>query len=216
MVFDGKDMKGADESAPYPINYSAHYPKTKAMAEQSVLKACENGLCSIILRPHLIWGPEDNHLVPAILARAHRLRQIGDGSNRVDTVYIDNAALAHLLAQKALSNNPSLSGRIYFISQDKPIRLWEMVNHILAAGEKPPVTRTISPQQAYVIGAMMESLFRILKIKHEPPMTRFLAQELSLSHWFNISAAKRDLGYTPKISTEKGLEQLKKWLRCQS
>lgn len=216
VVFDGKDMKGADESAPYPINYSAHYPKTKAMAEQSVLKACENGLCSIILRPHLIWGPEDNHLVPAILARAHRLRQIGDGSNRVDTVYIDNAALAHLLAQKALSNNPSLSGRIYFISQDKPIRLWEMVNHILAAGEKPPVTRTISPQQAYVIGAMMESLFRILKIKHEPPMTRFLAQELSLSHWFNISAAKRDLGYTPKISTEKGLEQLKKWLRCQS
>jgi nucleoside-diphosphate-sugar epimerase len=212
VVFDGKDIKGADESAPYPRNYNAYYPKTKAMAEQSVLKACENGLCSIILRPHLIWGPEDNHLVPAILARAHRLRQIGDGSNRVDTVYIDNAALAHLLAQKALSNNPSLSGRIYFISQDKPIRLWEMVNHILAAEEKPPITRTISPPKAYMIGVIMETLFRLLRIKQEPPMTRFLAQELSLSHWFNISAAKRDLKYEPKVSIEEGLKRLRKWL----
>jgi nucleoside-diphosphate-sugar epimerase len=212
VVFGAKDMKGTDESVPYPRNYSAAYPKTKAVAEILIRKACEDGLCSVILRPHLIWGPNDNHLVPSILARAHRLRQIGDGRNRVDTVYIDNAALAHLLAQKALSNNPALSGRIYFISQDSPVKLWEMVNLILAAGEKPPVTRTISPQKAYVFGAIMEFIFHIFRIKHDPPMTRFLARELSLSHWFNISAAKKDLMYKPNVSIEEGLEHLKKWL----
>ena len=213
VVFDGQDMKGVDESSPYPKKFKAHYPKTKAMAEQSILSACKNGLKAIILRPHLIWGPGDNHLAPRILTRARRLRQIGDGSNKVDTIYIDNAAIAHLLAQKALSKDPALSGRIYFISQDRPIKLWEMINHILAAGAKPSVTRTISPKKAYVIGAMLESIFRVLKIKREPPMTRFLAQELSLSHWFDIRAAKKDLGYTPKTSTNEGLEHLKKWLR---
>jgi 2-alkyl-3-oxoalkanoate reductase len=212
VVFDGRDMKGANESSPYPKKFKAHYPKTKARAEQSILAASKNGLKAIILRPHLIWGPGDNHLAPRILARAHRLRQIGDGENKVDTIYIDNAARAHLLAQKALSKDPSLSGRIYFISQDRPVKLWEMINHILAAGAKPPVARTISPKKAYVIGAMLESIFRILSIKGEPSMTRFLAQELSLSHWFDISAAKKDLGYTPKISTAEGLAQLKRWL----
>jgi 2-alkyl-3-oxoalkanoate reductase len=213
VVFDGQDMKGVDESIPYPKKFKAHYPKTKAMAEQSVLMASRNGLKAIILRPHLVWGPGDNHLAPRILARAHRLRQIGDGENKVDTIYIDNAAHAHLLAQKALSKDPSLSGRTYFISQDHPIKLWEMINHILAAGAKPPVTRTISPKKAYLIGAMMESIYRILSIKQEPPMTRFLAQELSLSHWFDIRAAKKDLGYTPKISTTEGLVRLKRWLQ---
>lgn len=212
VVFDGQDMKGIDESTPYPKKFKADYPKTKAMAEQNILKAAKNGLNAIILRPHLIWGPEDHHLAPRILARAHRLKQIGDGSNMIDTIYIDNAAHAHLLAQKALSKDPSLSGRIYFISQDRPVKLWEMINHILAIGSKPPVTRTISPKKAYLIGAMLESIFHILRIKHEPPMTRFVALELSRSHWFDISAAKKELGYTPKTSTAEGLEQLKKWL----
>jgi nucleoside-diphosphate-sugar epimerase len=213
VVFDGGDMAGVDESAPYPARYHASYPKTKAMAEQAVITATDQTLKTIILRPHLIWGPADNHLVPRILARADSLRQVGDGSNRVDTIYIDNAARGHLLALEALEKDPSLSGRVYFISDDQPIGLWEMVNRILAAGGKPPVTRTVSPRAAYAIGAMLEWIYRRLHIAGEPKMTRFVARELATSHWFDITAAKRDLGYTAEVSIEEGLRRLKAWLR---
>ncbi len=213
VVFDGQDMEGVDESVPYPGRYHAHYPHTKALAEQKVLAAAKNGLPAMALRPHLIWGPGDNHLVPRILARAHRLRQVGNGRNRVDTIYVDNAAQAHLLAESQLKSNPSLSGKTYFISQDAPIPLWEMVNHFLAAGGKQPIKKTISPGLALLAGAFFESMFKLLHLKSEPPMTRFVARELATAHWFDISAAKADLGYVPTVSTEEGLKRLAEWLR---
>jgi 2-alkyl-3-oxoalkanoate reductase len=213
VVFDGGDMAGTDESAPYPTRYHAPYPQTKAMAEQAVRAAADRTLKTVVLRPHLIWGPEDNHLVPRIIARAGSLRQVGDGANRVDTIYIDNAARGHVLALEALDRNPSLSGRVYFISDDHPIALWEMVNRILDAGGKPPVTRTVSPQAAYVVGAALEWIYRTLHLTGEPKMTRFVARELATSHWFDITAAKRDLGYTAEISIDEGLRRLKAWLR---
>ena len=92
VIFNGGNMEGVDESVSYPASFHAHYPKTKALAEKMVLEAAGDGLPVIVLRPHLIWGPGDNHLVPTILSRAARLRQVGDGTNRVDTIYIDNAA----------------------------------------------------------------------------------------------------------------------------
>jgi len=215
VVFDGRNMEGVDESTPYPAIFHAHYPRTKAMAEKQVIQAAADGLPAIVLRPHLIWGPGDTHLAPRIIARAHRLRQVGDGTNRVDTIYIDNAAHAHVLAAANLKRNPHLSGRIYFISQDEPIALWKMINHILAAGGKPPVTRTISPAAAYLAGALCEGLFGLLRLRREPPMTRFVARELATSHWFNIQAAKTDLGYAPLVSTAEGLARLAEWLRTQ-
>ena len=201
-------MEGVDESVPYPEAYHTHYPHTKALAERAVLGAVRDGLQAVILRPHLIWGPGDPHLMPRILARANRLRIVGTGRNRVDTIYIDNAARAHLLAAKALRDRPELSGRVYFISQDDPIPLWEMVNAILAAGGKPPVRRKISLRRAAWIGFALEWLYRAFPIPGEPPMTRFVAAELACAHWFDISAAKRDLGYRPEVSTEEGLKRL--------
>ncbi len=215
VVFDGQDMEGVDESAPYPAVFHAYYPRTKAMAEQQVLQAAAAGLPAIVLRPHLIWGPGDTHFAPRIIARADRLRQVGDGTNRVDTIYIDNAAHAHVLAEESLRRNPQLSGRVYFISQDEPVALWEMVNHILAAGGKPPVTRTISPVAAYLAGAICEGIFGLLRLRRETPMTRFIARELATSHWFNIQAAKTDLGYAPLVSTAEGLTRLTGWLQAQ-
>ena len=212
VVFDGTDMQGVDESAPYPDDYHAPYPKTKALAEQAVLAAADGELKTVALRPHLIWGPEDNHLVPRIIARANSLRQVGDGSNRVDTIYIDNAARAHVLAMQVLEKNPAVSGRVYFISDDDPIGLWEMVNRILDAGGKPAVTRRISPAAAYAIGSMLEWAYRTFGIAGEPKMTRFVARELATAHWFDISAAKRDLGYTADISIDEGMRRLKAWL----
>jgi len=216
VVFNGSDMEGVDESVPYPDRYLAHYPATKAQAERRVLTAAREGLRAVILRPHLIWGPEDNHLVPRILQRADRLATIGDGRNRVDTVYIDNAADAHLLAADALRRRPDLSGRIYFISQDDPIPLWDMVNAILEAGGKPPLRRNIGVRAAKLAGAVLESVYRWLPVKGEPPMTRFVAEELATAHWFDISAARRDLGYAPRVSTAEGLQRLREWLRSQA
>jgi len=130
VVFNGTDMEGVNESVPYPATYYAHYPQTKAIAEQHVIKAAGEGLLTIILRPHLIWGPRDKHFVPRIIARANGLIRVGNGKNLVDTVYIDNAADAHILAADELENNPKLCGNVYFISQGDPVPLWNMINHI--------------------------------------------------------------------------------------
>ena len=213
VVFDGADMAGVDESAPYPERFHAAYPKTKALAEQAVVKAAGDRLKVIVLRPHLIWGPGDNHLVPRIIARADRLVRVGDGTNLVDTIYIDNAAEAHLLAADRLKKRPDLSGKIYFLSQDQPVRLWDMINDILKAAGRGPVKRSISRRTAWLIGATLETVYNLLGIKNEPPMTRFVANELATSHWFDIRAAKKDLGYAPRISTAAGLRLLEAWLK---
>jgi nucleoside-diphosphate-sugar epimerase len=104
VVFDGRDESGINESTPYPEKYLTPYPQTKALAEQNVLKANGSELVTVALRPHLIWGPGDHHLIPRILSRAKqgKLKLVGDGSNKVDSTYIDNAAHAHLLAADQL------------------------------------------------------------------------------------------------------------------
>jgi nucleoside-diphosphate-sugar epimerase len=213
VVYDGDaDIMGVDESAPYPSRYQTYYQETKARAEQLVVKACEGAVQAIILRPHLIWGPGDTHFVPRIIKQAKSLRRVGDGKNRIDTTYIDNAAQAHILAAEKLMLNQQLSGRIYFISQGKPIYLWDMVNHILAAADLPPVKKSIPKGLAYAIGWILESVYKSLRVGSEPRMTRFLANELSRNHWFDISAARKDLGYVPEVSMADGLEQLKDWM----
>lgn len=215
VVFDGNNMEGVDETVPYPASFQAHYPKTKALAEQAVVRAASDTLRTIILRPHLIWGPGDNSLVPRILARAKRLVRVGGGENLVDTVYIDNAAEAHILAADKLQTTPQLSGKIYFISQDDPIPLWDMIDHILAAGGFPPVKHSISKRTARLAGAALEAVYTLFNISTEPRMTRFVADELATSHWFDIRAAKRDLGYTPAVSTSEGLKRLTAWLESR-
>lgn len=214
VVFDGKDMAGVDESVPYPSHYHAYYPQTKALAEQAVLKANDPRLATVALRPHLIWGPGDHHLVPRILARgrAGMLRRIGNRPNLVDCVYIDNAADAHILAAERLSPGSPIAGKVYFISQGEPRPLWDLVNDILAAGGIAPVTKTIAPGLAYAVGWTMEVVYRLLGRTDEPRMTRFLAKELSTAHWFDLTAAGRDLGYEPKVSIAEGLRRLKESL----
>ena len=218
VVFDGRDVEGGDESLPYPSSYEAHYPETKAMAEQLVLAASSPALATVALRPHLIWGPGDNHLVPRIIAkgRAGKLRRIGNRSCLVDTVYVDNAAKAHLQAADRLALDSAISGKAYFISNGQPLPLWEMVNRILAAADLPPVVRTISPKIAYTIGCICESLWGVFRLSGDPPMTRFVAHELATAHWFSIEAARRDFGYRPEITIDHGLELLRNRLLTKS
>lgn len=215
VVFDGSDVEGGNELLPYPSHFEAHYPHTKALAEQAVLAANSPALATVSLRPHLIWGPGDNHLVPRIVAkaRAGKLRKIGNRPCLVDTVYVENAAEAHLNAADRLVFDAPSAGKAYFITNGEPLPLWEMVNRILAAAGLPPVTRSVSPGFAYGAGSICESLWKTFRLSGEPPMTRFVAKELSTSHWFDISAARNDLGYRPRISIDEGLKLLQESFR---
>lgn len=213
VVFDGRDMEGVDESVPYPTHYHAHYPRTKAIAERMALKANGAKLSTVALRPHLIWGPGDNHLFPRLVNRAREgsLKIVGDGANKVDTIYIDNAAGAHLRAAATLAPDAPQAGKAYFVSQGEPVVLSEMINRLLGAAGMAPVTKSVPAGVAYAVGAALEAVHTVLRIKAEPRMTRFLARELSTSHWFDIGAARRDFGYEPEVTTEEGLARLAAW-----
>jgi nucleoside-diphosphate-sugar epimerase len=217
VVYNGGDLAGADEALPLTADCPSAYPLTKARAEELVLAANGERLRTVALRPHLIWGVGDPHLVPRILARARagRLRIVGEGNNRVDMVHVDNAVDAHLLAEKAIRfARTDAAGRPYFITNDEPVCLWDWINELLRGVGERPVTKKISLSAASKIGALCEMLWRCLPLKSEPPMTRFVAAELAKDHWFSIEAAKRDLGYVPRVSMREGtaalIEQLRK------
>jgi nucleoside-diphosphate-sugar epimerase len=211
VTFDGRDQRGVDESAPYAAAWLCHYAHTKALAERQVLAA--NGLGSLAtcaLRPHLMWGPRDRHLVPRLLAqaRAGRLRRVGDGSNLIDMVYVENAAEAHVLAADALAGGAPAAGRAYFISQGEPVNCWQWIDGLLALAGLPAVERSISFRVAWNVGRLYEWVYALRRRKGNPPMTRFLAAQLARSHYYDIARARRDLGYQPRISTAEGMRRL--------
>lgn len=215
VVHGGRDLNGADESVPYPSSFEAAYPETKAIAEQAVLAANGPDLATVSLRPHLIWGPGDPHLIPRVLARAKagKLRRVGSRPVKVDVTYIDNAAEAHELAADKLDIGSPVAGKAYFITNGEPVDLWEFLNKVLAEAGLPPVTRTVSAWKARLAGRVLEWVYRAFRFRSEPAMTRYVARQLSTSHWYDISAARRDLGYVPQVSLEEGLKRLGEHIR---
>lgn len=211
VTFDGSPQEGIDESAPYSPHWLCHYPHTKALAEQDVLAANEkDGLATCALRPHLIWGPRDRHLIPRLLnrARSGRLRRVGDGTNLIDMVYVENAARAHLQAADALARDSPIAGRAYFISQGEPVNCWDWIDAILAMAGHEPIAKSISLRSAYRLGAACEAIYKTLRIRREPPMSRFLALQLGMSHYFDIQRSRDDFGYAPRVSSEEGMRRL--------
>ena len=225
VVFAEGSIEGGDESLPYPSAYLAHYPASKAAAERIVLQAngaamerdAEAHLCTCALRPHLVWGPGDRHLIPRVVAaaRAGRLAQVGDGTNRVDVTYIDHAANAHLLAADHLGPDSPVAGKAYFIGDAEPVVLWTWLNDLLARLGLPPVERRVSYRAARRAGMVLETLHALLPFLGEPRMTRFVAAQLATSHYFCHQRAERDFGYKPNIDNHTGMEHLVTWLERQ-
>ena len=215
VVYHGKNSEGKNENLPYPKIFNAHYPQTKTIAEKLVMAANDADLKTVSIRPHLIWGPEDPHFLPRLFkkSKSGSLRILGSATNRVDCTYIENAAIAHRTVLDQLLLDPTrVEGKTYFISQDQPIPISELINKLLATGELPPVTKHLSPQIAYLVGWFLGRYHRIFGITTEPVITPFLAQQLSTSHWYDISAAKKDFGYNVEVSLEKGMERLGEWV----
>ncbi|TEW55181.1 NAD-dependent epimerase/dehydratase family protein [Psychromonas sp. RZ22] len=215
VTFSGKDESGIDESQPYAEKFLNYYGLSKAIAEQNILKANSNTLKTVALRPHLIWGPGDPHLVPRVIerAKAGKLKLVGKTNKLVDTIYIDNAVYAHLLAAIELNKDTSKNaGKAYFLSNDEPIFMATMLNKILTAAKLDKVNSRVPVSIAYMLGTTLEWWYLRTNRSDEPIMTRFVAKQLSTSHYFNISAAKTDFNYKALISLDQGMAILADYL----
>ena len=207
VVFNGDSIRGGDESLPYGKNWLCHYAETKALAEQEALAANSEKLQVVALRPHLIFGPGDPHLLPRVIesVKAGRLRIVGDGSAKVDVSYVGNVADAHLDAFDALERGKG-AGQAYFISQGEPVDLWSWLNSILEGLGQPPLTQKIPLPLAYGIGALCEGAWKVLRRRTDPPITRFVAVELAKDHYFDIRKAQHELGYRPRVPMNEALK----------
>ena len=216
VVFHGGDVEGVNESAPYPAQFDSFYSSTKALSEQMVLAANHDQLATVSLRPHFIWGPGDRNLLPRVVAkaRAGRLFRIGDDNKLVDTIYVDDAVSAHILAAIQLSPLSEIAGKAYFLSGDDPRPFWEIVERMLAAAGLGPVKKRVPKQVAYALAAVCEGTWRALRLPSEPPLTKFLVNTMTTSHWFDISAAKRELGWKPQVKIEDGMARVAHWIKA--
>ncbi|CAG37359.1 NAD-dependent epimerase/dehydratase family protein [Desulfotalea psychrophila] len=207
VVFNRQSIANGDESLPYPEKFLCHYAKSKVMAEKSVLAVDPSRLACVALRPHLVWGPGDPHLIPRLVASRlqNRLKIVGKKDNIVDVSYVDNVAHAHLLAANNLLRAGTAAGRAYFISQGQPVNLWDWLNELFVRLDVPPLERSVPFSLAYALGAFFEGAYRVLGLQNDPPMTRFVAEQLAKSHYFSIENAQKDFGYAPIVSMEEGI-----------
>ena len=216
VAFDGRDIQGLNEGIPYAKKFFCSYSYTKRLAEEAVLAANSNDMQTLALRPHLIWGPDDPHFLPRLLQRSKegKLFRVGHLSNLVDVIYVENAAAAHVDALKTMALNPNLGGKAYFLGQEKPVKLWKFIDQLLVAGgQKPLKSKSIPFPVAFALGYIFELIYKATgAFYRDPPMTRFLALQLSKSHYFNHDRAKRDFAYKVRVSTDEGLRILKQSL----
>lgn len=210
VVFDQNDIENGNESLPYATRFLCHYAHSKVIAERLVLKSNCPDLRTCAIRPHLIWGPRDPHLIPRLIERGRqgKLKVVGQGTNLVDITYVDNVAHSHLLAEKSLATDGAAAGQAYFIGQEKPVRLWEWINDLYRDLDIPPVVRNVPFGLAYRLGAMLEAVYRVFSVSAEPPMTRFLALQLARSHYFSHEKAENEIGYKPIVNLEEGKARL--------
>ncbi len=214
VVFNQENILKGDESLPYAETFLCHYPKSKIIAEKHVLGSITNTFSACAIRPHLIWGPGDPHLVPRLIEKGknRKLKIVGEGNNLVDISYIDNVAHAHILAAENLCDSQSANGKAYFIGDEKPVELWKWINDLFIALDIPPIKKKVPFKTAYFVGTILEGVFKIFNLSGEPPMSRFVAEQLAKSHYFSHDKAKKDFGYVPIVSSKEGMNNLLNWI----
>ncbi len=217
VVFNGENIEDGNESLPYATRFLCHYARSKVMAEKIILNENNKDLYTCAIRPHLVWGPGDPHLIPRLLERGHagKLKGVGSGSSVGDISYVDNVAHAHVLAADNLHSVKSCAGKSYFISQGKPVLLWRWIDELFTRLGIKTVRESVSMPVAYGVGSVLESIYSLCRFKGEPIMTRFIAEQLGRHHYFSIKRAEEDLGYHPVITSEEGMKRLILWIRSK-
>jgi len=213
VAHGGDAIVGGGADPPELGRKRAWYPESKALAEIVALAAASHDLGVVAVRPHLVWGPGDTQLVGRIVERARtgRLALVGGGRALVDTTYIDNAADALVAALDAVRPDAACSGRAYVVANGEPRTIRELVAGICAAAGQPFAPREVSLRAGVAAGAVVERVWPLLRRADEPPLTRFLAEQLGTAHWFDPRPARDDLGWTPKVTIDEGLQRLTAW-----
>lgn len=208
----GRSLIGAGADPADPERARGHYSRSKALGETAALSASSAGLPVVAIRPHLIWGPGDTQLVGRVVDRARRgrLAVVGSGTALVDTIYVDNAADA-LVA--ALDRAPLLAGRAFVISNGEPRTVDELMARVLAAAGLTATPRHVPLRIAQLGGALVEQVWARTGRTDDPPMTRFLAEQLATAHWFRQAESRAALEWTPEVTLAEGFDRLAAWYR---
>ena len=190
----------------------SYYAESKAIAERTVLNARNEHLAVVAVRPHLVWGPGDTQLVGRIVDRAAsgRLAVIGTGNALVDSTYIDNAISAHIAALDALHIGSACDGKAYVVSNGEPRTVNELMRSMCESAGVSFEPRHVSLAMGIRLGSLIERLWPLMR-SSEPPLTRFVAEQLGTAHWFDQRAVQEDLGWTPHVSLDEGFHHLTQW-----
>jgi nucleoside-diphosphate-sugar epimerase len=212
LYFGYRSRIGVKETDPLPEPIS-HYAATKRLAEAEIDKGFARGLATISIRPRALFGPGDTVIFPRLIPRLHQgnLPQIGDGENVIDLTYIDNVVDALILC----AESPAKSlGKKYNISNGEPVKIWSLIERICRELGLPLPTRTVSYRVADAAATVVELLYRMIPNQLEPPITRLSVSLLAHSTTLDISAARSELGYQPKVSVDEGVELFLKWWKA--
>jgi len=213
VVYNGKDILDGNESLPYASTSQAPYAESKIEAEKLTLAANgQGGLLTCAIRPHVIFGPGDGRFMPAVLrnAKAGRLKvQVGRREWLSDYTYISNLVDALLLADEKLVPDSPVAGSAYFITNGEPMPFWGFVKEVLARLSFPPIKYRAPHQLVYGIAAIKEGIdtLRGGKLNAEDGLSRFAIRYMCTHHYFDITKARQELGYEPKVSMSEGIEK---------
>lgn len=209
IYFDYNSRVGVKEDDPLPEPIS-HYARTKLLAEEEVDKGSAQGLAVVSIRPRAIFGEGDTVIFPRLIPRLRsgRLPILGDGENIVDLTYIQNVVDALLLCAESPKNT---LGKKYSISNGEPIKIWKLIERICDELGYPHPSRKVSYKTANTVASALEFIYSLIPYSPEPPLTRLSVSMMANSSTVDISAAKNELGYQPKVSIEAGVGRFLKW-----
>ena len=212
VAHTGASLVGAPAGRAEIGRSRSYYAESKAIAERTVLNARNSQLAVVAIRPHLVWGPGDTQLVGRIVERAKsgRLAVVGTGNALVDSTYIDNAISAHIAALDALHIGSACDGKAYVVSNGEPRTVNELMRSMCESAGVPFEPRHLSLTLGIRLGSLVERLWPLMQ-SSEPPITRFIAEQLGTAHWFDQRVVHNDLKWAPSVTLDEGFKQLTQW-----